>query len=113
VNNDCICDVHPVLVTPCPQVTNSAYTNAVAKLSLGYAAAAAQILGQPPSVYAQWLDVGGRLPVPLNTSTGRAGVPAFHNEYQGFDGRTTIKQVRASRSPCWHVCHACIDADFC
>lgn len=40
-----------------------------------------------------WEDVASRLPVHLNTSTGRAGVDAYHPEYDGYDGKTTIKQA--------------------
>ena len=68
--------------------TNSAFTNAVAIMSLRFAAAAAVVLGLPPSTYATWLDVAGRLPVPLAPSE-----PPFHPEYVGYSTKTTIKQA--------------------
>ena len=72
-------------------VNDSVYTNAVAKISLNAAAAAAMLLGLPPSTYAAWLNTSALLPILFNAS-----VPGFpggiHPEYAGFFN-STIKQA--------------------
>lgn len=72
-------------------VNNSAYTNSVAKIALNAAAAAAVILGKPPSVWQPWLDASAALSVPFNASV--PGYPGgVHPEYDGYFN-TTIKQA--------------------
>jgi protein-glucosylgalactosylhydroxylysine glucosidase len=77
-------------------VNNSAYTNAVAKLALNAAAAAARVLGRPPSEYSRWLDASAGLSVPFNaTAPPGAGMdPAggWHPEYDSY-ANATIKQA--------------------
>jgi len=49
-------------------VTNSAYTNAVAKLSLGNAVKAARLVNQTYHVGPNWLDMASGIPIPLEDS---------------------------------------------
>jgi hypothetical protein len=76
-------------------VNDSAYTNAVARLTLTYAAAAAQLLQRPPSEYAAWANASTRVVVPFNATVD---VPGFeggvHPEYDGYYN-DTIKQADA------------------
>jgi len=64
-------------------VQNSAYTNSVAKLSLGNAAKAAQLLGETPSSDCQWpawKDLASALPIPFDEHDKR------HREYSTAAG---------------------------
>jgi protein-glucosylgalactosylhydroxylysine glucosidase len=69
-------------------VNNSAYTNAVAVLSLQYAVAAAKLLGYAESVYAPWEDAYPRilLSMPFNATAN------VHPEFDGYAGQT-VKQA--------------------
>ena len=73
-------------------VTDSVYTNAVAKISLNAATAAAMLLGLPPSTYAAWLNTSALLPILFNETTG------VHPEYAGFFN-STIKQADGELCP--------------
>ena len=68
-------------------VNNSAYTNSVAIYSLQYAAAAATLLGEPPSSYAPWIDAASRIVIPFDS------VNQYHPEYDGYKNGTVIKQA--------------------
>ena len=68
-------------------VNNSAYTNSVAIYSLQYAAAAAALLGEPPSSYAPWIDAASRIVIPFDS------VNQYHPEYDGYKNGTVIKQA--------------------
>lgn len=46
--------------------------------TLQYASAFAQLLGQPPALYAPWLDAAGRIVIPFNSTGG------YHPEFDGY-----------------------------
>ena len=68
-------------------VNNSAFTNAVAKLTLRHAVDAAALLGVANASVAAWRDADARLSVPYNASA------AWHPEYDGYVQGTVIKQA--------------------
>ena len=67
--------------------------------TLQYAAAIAQLLGQPPAIYEPWLDAAGRIVIPFN-STG-----AYHPEYDGY---ALGKEPQFSRRHCSRVSRICV-----
>ena len=74
-------------------VDDSAYTNAVAALSLRYAAQAAALLGRDPGFAAQWRDFASRIYLPFNASG--PGIPegGLHPEYDQYELGVTVKQA--------------------
>jgi len=60
-------------------VTNSAYTNAVAKLALHHAMKASELIGKPDAVGSNWTDILRELPVLFNEGTH------LHSEYESSD----------------------------
>jgi trehalose/maltose hydrolase-like predicted phosphorylase len=68
-------------------VNNSAFTNAVAKLTLRHAVDAAALLGVANASVAAWRDADARLSVPYNAGA------AWHPEYDGYVQGTVIKQA--------------------
>ena len=66
---------------------NSAYTNAVAILSLQSAAKVSTLLGKDASQRAQWLNAASRVIIPFNASGG------WTPEYAGYAVGTKIKQA--------------------
>ena len=70
-------------------VNNSVYTNAVAILSLEYAAAAAALVGLSPAYYAPWLDAAKRIHIPYDAER------MYHPEYSGYRNGTVVKQADA------------------
>lgn len=78
-------------------VSDSAYTNAVAKLSLELAGKAAAVLNEAPK--ATWAKVQQALVVPFDTQLG------IHPEYEGYKGqvRHTITTCIVSSFDC--VCY--------
>lgn len=72
---------------------NSVWTNLGAILTLRYAAAAAQQLGKPESVWGPWLDAAGRIVVLYNATSPSGARGGFHPEYQGYDASAEIKQA--------------------
>ena len=75
-------------------VDDSAYTNAVATLSLRYAAQAAALLRRDPEAAAQWADYASRIFLPFNAS-GHPGIPAggLHPEFDRYALGVTVKQA--------------------
>lgn len=75
-------------------VDDSVYTNVGARLSLSFAAAAAQALGRPFAEYADWLNASSRIVVLFNASAPGlpAGAGGMHPEYAGYLN-DTIKQA--------------------
>lgn len=75
-------------------VDDSAYTNAVATLSLRYAAQAAALLGKDPAQGAsQWADYASRIALPFNASG--PGIPegGLHPEFAAYQLGVTVKQA--------------------
>ncbi|KAM6115466.1 protein-glucosylgalactosylhydroxylysine glucosidase [Pterocles gutturalis] len=68
-----------------PRVDNSAYTNAVARRSLNFAADIAQDLSVP--VPAEWLDCAEKLKVPFDAELN------YHPEYEGYSPGEPVKQA--------------------
>ncbi|XP_036884364.1 protein-glucosylgalactosylhydroxylysine glucosidase isoform X2 [Sturnira hondurensis] len=66
-------------------VTNSVYTNVLARNSLRFAAALAQDLGQP--VPRQWLEVADKIKVPFDVTRN------FHPEFDGYELGEEVKQA--------------------
>ena len=60
-------------------VNNSAFTNAVARLSLEYAVEAAKLLGQPQSTFEQWEKAAPLLNPPFDPTL------MYHPEYDGYN----------------------------
>ncbi|NWU72359.1 PGGHG glucosidase, partial [Pterocles burchelli] len=68
-----------------PRVDNSAYTNAVARRSLNFAADLARDLSVP--VPEEWLDRAGKLKVPFDVELN------YHPEYEGYSPGEPVKQA--------------------
>jgi trehalose/maltose hydrolase-like predicted phosphorylase len=71
-------------------VADSAFTNHGAIISLRYAAAVAQLMGEPPARYGPWADAAARIVRPFNAS-GPAG--GWTPEYNGYREGSKIKQA--------------------
>jgi protein-glucosylgalactosylhydroxylysine glucosidase len=72
---------------------NSAWTNLGAILTLRYAAAAAQELGKPPSVWEPWLDAASRIVMLYNTTSPSGAAGGFHPEYANYNATASVKQA--------------------
>lgn len=75
-------------------ITDGAWTNAGAILSLHYAASTAQLLGYPSSMYRPWLDAASRIVILFNGSAEGPGIVpgGYHPEYATYYNGT-VKQA--------------------